>query len=180
MRLPHFSAARCSTRLMSSSRSTTRKNDRPCPMATSESSATVSVHCGGTDHTVPSSALRSSRLPYRLYLAPTYWSRCPLRGWKGWITRTRCADPPGIAVLLRELLTPEIAFRPHFATSKEPTANRGGRRYLPYAFTEQSYSRNQACPNVFIAESAGCLLEVIPGPPEYAKALFPTGFSRRG
>ena len=145
MRLPHFSAARCSTRLMSSSRSTTRKNDRPCPMATSESSATVSVHCGGTDHTVPSSALRSSRLPYRLYLAPTYWSRCPLRGWKGWITRTRCADPPGIAVLLRELLTPD-----------------------------------QACPNVFIAESAGCLLEVIPGPPEYAKALFPTGFSRRG
>jgi len=41
-----------------------------------------------------------------------------------------------------ESLTPETALRPHFATSKEPTANRGGRRYLPYAFTEQSYSRN--------------------------------------
>ncbi len=39
---------------------------------------------------------------------------------------------------------------------------------------------NQACPNVFRAESAGCRLEVIPGPPEYAKALFPTGFSRTG
>jgi len=31
----------------------------------------------------------------------------------------------------------ETALRSHFATSKKPTANRGGRRYLPYAFTEQ-------------------------------------------
>ena len=38
----------------------------------------------------------------------------------------------------------------------------------------------QACPNVFREESAGCRLEVILGPPEYAKALFPTGFSRTG
>lgn len=29
------------------------------------------------------------------------------------------------------------ALRSHFATSKKPAANRGGRRYLPYAFTEQ-------------------------------------------
>ncbi|MFI4890330.1 MAG: ORF6N domain-containing protein [Steroidobacterales bacterium] len=29
------------------------------------------------------------------------------------------------------------ALRSHFATSKKLTANRGGRRYLPYAFTEQ-------------------------------------------
>ena len=31
----------------------------------------------------------------------------------------------------------ETALRSHFATSKKPTPNRGGRRYLPYAFTEQ-------------------------------------------
>jgi hypothetical protein len=31
----------------------------------------------------------------------------------------------------------ETALRSHFATSKKPAANRGGRRYLPYAFTEQ-------------------------------------------
>jgi hypothetical protein len=32
----------------------------------------------------------------------------------------------------------EVALRSHFATSKKPAPNRGGRRYLPYAFTEQS------------------------------------------
>jgi len=74
-----------------------------------------------------------------------------------------------------ESLTPEIALRPHFATSKEPTANRGGRRYLPTRFTEQSYSRNQACPNVFIAESAGCLLEVI-----RARRIRESAISQRG
>ena len=31
----------------------------------------------------------------------------------------------------------ETALRSHFATSKKPAASRGGRRYLPYAFTEQ-------------------------------------------
>jgi hypothetical protein len=31
----------------------------------------------------------------------------------------------------------ETALRSHFATSKKPATNRGGRRYLPYAFTEQ-------------------------------------------
>jgi ORF6N domain len=31
----------------------------------------------------------------------------------------------------------ETALRSHFATSKKPTSNHGGRRYLPYAFTEQ-------------------------------------------
>jgi hypothetical protein len=31
----------------------------------------------------------------------------------------------------------ETALRSHFATSKKPAANRGGRRYSPYAFTEQ-------------------------------------------
>jgi hypothetical protein len=31
----------------------------------------------------------------------------------------------------------QTALRSHFATSKKPAANRGGRRYLPYAFTEQ-------------------------------------------
>jgi ORF6N domain len=31
----------------------------------------------------------------------------------------------------------ETALRSHFATSKNPAPNRGGRRYLPYAFTEQ-------------------------------------------
>jgi hypothetical protein len=30
-----------------------------------------------------------------------------------------------------------ITTQPDFATSKKPTVNRGGRRYLPYAFTEQ-------------------------------------------
>jgi hypothetical protein len=34
----------------------------------------------------------------------------------------------------------------------------------------------QACPNIFRAESAGCRLEVILGPPEYSKVLFPAGF----
>ena len=31
----------------------------------------------------------------------------------------------------------ETALRSHFATSKKPAPNRGGRRYLPHAFTEQ-------------------------------------------
>ncbi len=31
----------------------------------------------------------------------------------------------------------ETALRSHFATSKKTAVNRGGRRYLPYAFTEQ-------------------------------------------
>ncbi len=31
----------------------------------------------------------------------------------------------------------EAALRSHFATSKKPAPNRGGRRYLPYALTEQ-------------------------------------------
>jgi hypothetical protein len=31
----------------------------------------------------------------------------------------------------------ETALRSHFATSTKPAATRGGRRYLPYAFTEQ-------------------------------------------
>jgi ATP-dependent Clp protease ATP-binding subunit ClpA len=37
-----------------------------------------------------------------------------------------------------QLTADEVAaLRSHFATSKTPMANRGGRRYLPYAFTEQ-------------------------------------------
>jgi hypothetical protein len=31
----------------------------------------------------------------------------------------------------------EAALRSHFATSNKPAVNRGGRRYLTYAFTEQ-------------------------------------------
>jgi ORF6N domain len=31
----------------------------------------------------------------------------------------------------------ESALRSHFATSNKPAPNRGGRRYLPYVFTEQ-------------------------------------------
>jgi hypothetical protein len=39
---------------------------------------------------------------------------------------------------------------------------------------------NQACPNVFRGEPAVCRLDLIPGPSEYAKALYRAGFSRTG
>ena len=35
----------------------------------------------------------------------------------------------------------EVALRSHFATSKTPTPNRGGRRYLPYALTEHCVAK---------------------------------------
>jgi len=35
----------------------------------------------------------------------------------------------------------EVALRSHFATSKNPTPNRGGRRYLPYALTEHCVAK---------------------------------------
>ncbi len=42
------------------------------------------------------------------------------------------------------------------------------------------WSWDQACPNVFREESAGCRLEPIRMPPECAKGLYPAGFSRTG
>jgi hypothetical protein len=47
-------------------------------------------------------------------------------------------------------------------------------------FWTVKYPALQACPNVFREESAGCCPELILGWSEFAKALFPTGFSRTG
>jgi iron complex outermembrane receptor protein len=47
-------------------------------------------------------------------------------------------------------------------------------------YNNQFVTGNQACPNVFRAESAVCRLELILRPSEYAKALYPAGFSQTG
>src|ERR1019366_10783641 len=44
----------------------------------------------------------------------------------------------------------------------------------------KSIEQDQACPNVFRAESAVCRLDRILGSSEYAKALYPAEFSRTG
>ena len=76
----------------------------------------------------------------------------------------RCSQT-GIPV--KGVIFNDIKFRP------------GGYGY-GFEYGKCRYTQYQACPNVFREESAGCRLEVILGPPEYAKALFPTGFSRTG
>lgn len=48
------------------------------------------------------------------------------------------------------------------------------------AFRDAFFIPAQACPNVFRTESAGCRFELILRAPEYAKVLYPWGFSRTG
>jgi hypothetical protein len=83
------------TRRASSTKSATRNSARPCPKRTSGSGAAISVHCGGTEQIVLSSTRSRSRLPARLQRSPTQTSCRPLKGWKGWVMRTRCAKAAG-------------------------------------------------------------------------------------
>ena len=85
-------AESCSTRRASPMRSTTRRSARPRPMTTSGSGAATSVHCGGTEQIVLSSMRSRSRLPDRLWRSPTQTSCRSANGWKGWVTRTSCAE----------------------------------------------------------------------------------------
>jgi len=97
---------RSATSCASSIRSATRKTALRFPMAIAGSGTTTSVHCGGTEQTVPASTCNRSRLPYRLYRSPTQANCRPLSGWNGCVTRTRCAVPAGASALRIELQTP--------------------------------------------------------------------------
>lgn len=83
------------TILVSSSRSATRKRARPCPITTSGSGVTASVHCGGTEQTMVSSTCSNSRLPERLYRSPTQRSCRPPNGWNGCVIRTSWVGAAG-------------------------------------------------------------------------------------
>ncbi len=85
-------AESCSTRRASPMRSTIRRSASPRPMMTSGSGAATSVHWGGTEQIVLSSMRSRSRLPDRLWRSPTQTSCRSANGWKGWVTRTRCAE----------------------------------------------------------------------------------------
>jgi hypothetical protein len=89
---PCRSRERRVTRLESSIKSTIRKSARPCPITTSGSGATASVHCDGTEQTVLSSTRSNRRLPDRLYRSPTQTSCRPPNGWNGCVIRTSCVE----------------------------------------------------------------------------------------
>jgi hypothetical protein len=98
-----LSESRCVTRRASSTKSATRNSARPCPKRTSGSGVAISVHCGGTEQIVRSSTRSRSRLPARLQRSPTQTSCRPLKGWKGWVMRTRCAEAAGTFAFRGEL-----------------------------------------------------------------------------
>jgi hypothetical protein len=72
-------------------------------MTTSGSGAAASVHCGGTEQIVLSSTRSRSRLPARLWRSPTQTSSRSANGWKGWVTRTSCAEAAVPSALAGEL-----------------------------------------------------------------------------
>jgi len=80
----YFSGKFCllsrSTKHARSNRSATRNSARCPPRMISESGATTSVHCGGTEQTDPSSVSSSRVIPQRLHRSPTQGSCRPLSG----------------------------------------------------------------------------------------------------
>ena len=81
-----------STRQARSNKSTTRNSARCSPNTISGSRTTRSVHCGGTEQTVPSSTCSNSRFPERLYRSPTQPADGPPSGWNGCVIRTSCVE----------------------------------------------------------------------------------------
>jgi hypothetical protein len=83
---------RCATRSLSSRRSVRPHSARPYPAVTSGFRLIASVHCGGREQIRPSAKRSSHRFPDRLPRFAMHTPTCPERGWKGWVTVTRCGE----------------------------------------------------------------------------------------
>jgi len=110
-----LSNIRSSTSSLRSSKSARLHSPRLPPAATCGSGVTASVHCGGMEQVCPSSKRSNHRLPARLLRLATQTPRCPVCGWKGWVTVTNCDaadEPPAFPTELQNLAegTVSLAF----------------------------------------------------------------------